>query len=105
MFLENNIRIYHIWEDDWDFKKDIVKSMISSKINIIKNKIHARKCEIKYVDNNESKNFLNDNQSIEIGIIEFEPDEKFSQLDNIIKNINNKSNEFVYDINDFPPLS
>ena len=56
-------------------------------------------------DNRLLSNFLNDNQSIEIGIIEFEPDEKFSQLDNIIKNINNKSNEFVYDINDFPPLS
>ena len=75
IFLENNIRIYHIWEDEWDFKKDIVKSMISSKLNIIKNKIHARKCDIKYVDNNESKKFLNDNHlqgttisSIRIGL-------------------------------------
>ena len=75
IFLENNIRIYHIWEDEWDFKKDIVKSMISSKLNIIKNKIHARKCDIKYVDNNESKDFLNDNHlqgttisSIRIGL-------------------------------------
>ncbi len=75
MFLENNIKVYHIWEDEWDFKRDIVKSMISSKLNIINNRIHARKCEIKYIDNITTKEFLNYNHlqgttisSIRIGL-------------------------------------
>ena len=46
-FKEKDIRIIHIWEDDWDNKKDIVKSMILNLLNKSPNKIYARNCKIK----------------------------------------------------------
>lgn len=55
-----NIQLIHIWEDDWIYKKDIVKSMILNKLNI-SNRIFARKCEIKTVSNLEVRSFLNEN--------------------------------------------
>lgn len=74
--IENNIQLIHIWEDDWDYKRDIIKSMISYKLNLIDKKIHGRKCIIKEVsDNKIIKKFLNDNHiqgyassSIKIGL-------------------------------------
>jgi len=59
---KNNIRLYHIWEDDWLYKKDIVKSMILNKLGKSKNKIFARKCVIKVIDDNKKiKDFLDNN--------------------------------------------
>lgn len=59
-FKEKGIRVIHIWEDDWTFKKEIVKSQISNWLGLSK-KIYARKCTIKEVDNKISSDFLNDN--------------------------------------------
>jgi hypothetical protein len=60
-FLEKNKQLIHIWEDDWDFKKDIVKSIILNKIGGSK-KIWARKCKIKEITDNKSiRDFLNKN--------------------------------------------
>lgn len=58
--LNEGIKLLHIWEDDWLFKKDIIKSIILNKLGMIE-KIWARKCEIRYVDNKEVRIFLNDN--------------------------------------------
>lgn len=60
-FKENGIDIIHIWEDDWDNKKDIVKSVILNKLGQTENKIYARKCEIKEVKPNEARIFLDEN--------------------------------------------
>jgi hypothetical protein len=61
-FMEKGIRIIHVWEDDWDFKKDIVKSQIKNWIGISENKIFARKCEIREINEvSLYKNFLNQN--------------------------------------------
>jgi G:T-mismatch repair DNA endonuclease (very short patch repair protein) len=56
---EKDIHLLHIWEDDWKYKRDITKSIILNKLNLIDNKIYARKCEIKLVDSNDSSQFLN----------------------------------------------
>ena len=74
-FKDNGIRIIHIWEDDWTFKTDIVKSQIS---NLLKNntkKIFARKCIIKEVDTKIARQFLDDhhiqskvNSTIKLGL-------------------------------------
>lgn len=57
-----NIRLLHIFEDDWIYRKDICKSIILNSINGIKDKIYARKCIIKEVkDNKIIRNFLNNN--------------------------------------------
>jgi hypothetical protein len=61
-FKDKDIRIIHIWEDDWNFNRVIIKSMISNLINLSPNKIHARKCYVKEITNSRiSKKFLNDN--------------------------------------------
>jgi hypothetical protein len=59
--LSKEINLIHIWEDDWIYKKDIVISRINNLLNINTNKIMARKCEIKMVDNKSSKTFLEKN--------------------------------------------
>lgn len=57
---ESSIRLITIWEDDWNIKNDICKSFI---MNILSKseKIWARKCQIKEVNYNESKLFLDNN--------------------------------------------
>jgi hypothetical protein len=74
--LEKGIQLIHVWEDDWNHKQDIVKSMILNKLNKTQNKIYARKCEIKEItDNKLVRDFLDKNHiqgfvgsSIKIGL-------------------------------------
>lgn len=58
---EKNIDLVHIFEDEWIFKQDIVKSIIKNRIKIIDNTIFGRKCIIKEVDSATSMKFLNEN--------------------------------------------
>jgi hypothetical protein len=58
---ERGIKLYHVWEDDWVYKKEIVKSMISSSLGKYKRKIYARKCSIEEVDKKEYKIFCENN--------------------------------------------
>jgi hypothetical protein len=58
--LDNNINLIQIWEDDWNNKKNIIKSMLKNKLGKSK-RIYGRKCEIKKVTSKDSKKFLNDN--------------------------------------------
>jgi hypothetical protein len=59
---KNNIQLIQIWEDDWIYKQEIVKSMILNKLGKTPNKIYARNCEIKEINNsNLIKDFLNKN--------------------------------------------
>jgi len=59
--LEQNIQLIHIWEDDWYYKKDIIKSILSYKIKKTISKIYARKCVIKKVTSKVSRLFLDEN--------------------------------------------
>ena len=56
-----NISLIHIFEDEWIYKKEIVKSRLLNLIGKTPNKIYARKCEIREVEYNKSLTFLNDN--------------------------------------------
>ena len=58
---ENGIRLIHVFEDEWLYKKDIVKSMILNMLHKTPSKIYARKCEISEVTNKEVKEFLDNN--------------------------------------------
>jgi hypothetical protein len=60
-FEERDIRIIHIWEDDWVNKTNIIKSQIKNWIGLTTNKIFARKCDIKVVDSKRANKFLNEN--------------------------------------------
>lgn len=57
----HNINLFHVWEDDWLYKKDIIKSMLLNKIGYTEHKIYARKCIIKEVNSKDSRLFLNEN--------------------------------------------
>jgi len=59
---EMGINLVHIYEDDWLYKQDIVKSRILNIISKTSNKIFARKCEIREIENNQLVvDFLNIN--------------------------------------------
>lgn len=58
---EFGIDLLHIWEDDWKYKREIIKSIIRNKLGKSFKKIYARKCEIRLVSSMDATKFLNDN--------------------------------------------
>ncbi len=52
------IKLIQIYEDEWDYKKDIIKSRIGNLLGINAIKIYARKCIIKEVPFRDVKEFL-----------------------------------------------
>lgn len=58
---EKGYSLFHVYEDSWINKKDVVKSMILNKVNKTPNIVYARKCIIKNVSTQERIKFLNDN--------------------------------------------
>jgi len=59
---KQGIRLIHIYEDDWIYKQEIVKSRILNLLNKTPVKIYARKCEVKEVsDNKLVRDFLENN--------------------------------------------
>jgi len=57
-FKERGIRIINIWEDDWDYKREIIESIIKSNINKYEKVVYARNCKFSEISNKESKEFL-----------------------------------------------
>ena len=58
---KKGITLYHIFEDEWLHKKDIVKSMISNILGRTPNTIYARKCVVKEISSKECSEFLTNN--------------------------------------------
>ncbi len=59
---ENNIRLIHIFEDDWQRKSVILKSKIAHILGVAStNKINARDCEVKIITITEANVFLASN--------------------------------------------
>lgn len=54
-------RLIHIFEDEWNFKQDIVKSLLRNIFNKTENRIYARNCVIKEIDGSISNKFLEEN--------------------------------------------
>lgn len=59
--LNKDVKLIHIWEDDWDNKQDIIKSIIINKLNKTSKRIFARNCYIKEIDNVTCRDFLERN--------------------------------------------
>jgi len=55
------IDLLHIFEDEWTFKKEIVKSIIKSKLNIFDKTINSEDCEIIIPNSDIVSSFLEDN--------------------------------------------
>ena len=59
---EQGIKLIHIFQDDWMYKQDIIKSQILNLLDKTPNKIFATKCIIKEIsDNNVIRQFLEEN--------------------------------------------
>lgn len=58
---KNGLRLIHIFEDEWLYKKEIVKSRLNVILGGNVEKIYARNCTIKHVDSKDCKTFLDDN--------------------------------------------
>jgi hypothetical protein len=102
----NGVKLVHIWEDDWTYRKEIVKSMILNKIGETKNKIFARKTEIKEVnDNILIRDFLNENHiqgfvgsKIKIGLFYNNELVSLITFGNLRKSLGQKSQEGSYEL-------
>jgi len=59
----NSFGLIHIFEDEWELNKELVKTKIKHILNINSNteKIHTRKCKIKVIESYIKNNFLNKN--------------------------------------------
>lgn len=55
------VHLVVIYEDDWMYKESIIKSRINNILNPPKHKIYARECDVRDVEFNECKEFLNSN--------------------------------------------
>lgn len=55
-FQERDIRILHIFENEWLNKNEIVKSIIDNKLGLSK-RIHARKCNVNFIDSKQANRF------------------------------------------------
>lgn len=58
---KQGIRLIHIFEYEWDTKKDICKSIIASALGVYERKIYARKCVVKEISSTIYKEFLDIN--------------------------------------------
>lgn len=58
---DNGIKLIHVFEDEWHFKKDIIKSRIKNLLQKTELKIYGRNCIIKEIENNIKDNFLYEN--------------------------------------------
>lgn len=70
-FQEKGIRIIHIWEDDWDNKRNIIESQIRNLLKKGENRISARNCQVRvincvktcrsFLDKNHIQGYVNSN--------------------------------------------
>lgn len=65
---EKGIRLLHIFEDEWNFKKEICKSIIAESLGIYQNKIDSKKCFASEINENSAKEFLENNSIYEFEI-------------------------------------
>lgn len=58
---KQGIRLIHVFEDEWQNKKDIVKNILKTKIGKVNTKIYARQCVLKEIDLITKKKFIESN--------------------------------------------
>jgi hypothetical protein len=107
-----NIRLIHIFEDEWLLKKEIVKSRLKNILGLTPNKVYGRKCVIKEVTPKEAKIFLennhiqgNVNSKIRLGLYYNNELIGLMTFGGLRKNLGNKTNENIYELFRFCNLS
>lgn len=59
------IKLLHIFENDWDNRQDIVKSIIKANLGIYDRKIKSKNCKIKEISSSDYKKFVESNSITE----------------------------------------
>lgn len=57
----HGVKLLHIFEDEWRDKKEIVKSLIRSRLGLSSTKIGARKCDVRKLSTGERQRFFEEN--------------------------------------------
>jgi hypothetical protein len=72
---KEGIDLIHIFEDEYIYQLDVIKSIILNKLHLTKNKIYGRKTILKEIETKDAKDFLNKNHiqgytssSVKIGL-------------------------------------
>jgi len=109
-FLDKGIHIINIWEDDWSHRTNIIKSQIRNWIGITNTMIHARKCEVRvindpkivrcFLDENHIQGFVNSVVKIGlyyrgelVSIMTFDHSEGRKKMDNMEWNLSRFCNK------------
>lgn len=58
---EKGIRLMHLFEDEWIFKKPICKSLLASALGVYEHKYYARKCRVERIDSETTRKFMDEN--------------------------------------------
>lgn len=58
---ELGIQLIHVWEDDWDNKRDIVEAKIKAKLGLTEEREYARKTVVEVVPSKEARAFIDQN--------------------------------------------
>ena len=65
---EKEIRLLHIFEDEWNFKKEICKSIIAESLGIYQNIVDSKECVVNKISENLAKEFLENNSIYEFEV-------------------------------------
>lgn len=58
---EKGIKLLQVFSDEWELKRDIVKSRILSSLGIFNRRLQARKCIVKEINTKTASDFLSNN--------------------------------------------
>lgn len=58
---DKGIKLIHIFEDEWNFKRDIVKSMLAESFDVYEETIDAKDCYVREISASVARDFLNAN--------------------------------------------
>lgn len=59
--MDKDIQLIHVFEDEWKYNSDIVKSRIANILGVTSKRIYARKTEIREVSSSDASKFLDAN--------------------------------------------
>ncbi len=104
-FKEKGIRLLVIFEDEWEFKQEIVKSRLSNILGATRRRVYARKCLVRAVSSKEASVFCDTNHimgrgrsNIRLGL--YHEDKLVSLMTFTTSNISRKLKE-AWEINRF----
>jgi very-short-patch-repair endonuclease len=100
------IELLHIWEDDWMYKQEIIKSIILNRLEKTPNKIFARKCQVRFIEDNKIvRDFLNKNHiqgfvgsKIKLGLYHNNELVSLMTFGNLRKSLGQTSRERIYEL-------